>query len=77
MKKFMMNMPDDIHKRLKLYATECGTDMTSIVLEAIENRLPTKVYAKVIESPKETTEVVKVVVNAGPKKNVLKKKMKK
>ncbi|MBN1567625.1 MAG: hypothetical protein JXA73_07245 [Acidobacteria bacterium] len=54
----MMNMPDDIHKRLKLYATERGTDMTSIVLEAIENQLPKKVFVMVSESPQNTVRVV-------------------
>jgi len=73
MKKFMMNMPDDLHKRLKLYAAECGTDMTSIVLEAIKNHLPTKVYVTVSESPRETLQVMAKIYKVKPKSSIEKK----
>ncbi len=39
MKKLQMNIPDEIHKRLKLYAVEHNTLMTDVVLKLVEDLL--------------------------------------
>ena len=39
MKRLSMNMPDDLHKRLKRYCVEADKDMTDVVLKLIEEFL--------------------------------------
>ncbi len=39
MRKLQMNIPDELHKRLKMYAVEHNTLMTDIVLKLIEEFL--------------------------------------
>jgi hypothetical protein len=39
MKKLQMNIPDDLHKRLKRYCVETDKQMTEIVLKLIEDFL--------------------------------------
>jgi plasmid stability protein len=37
MKKLQMNIPDEIHKKLKMYAAEHGMLMTDVVLKLLED----------------------------------------
>jgi len=46
MKRLNMNIPDDLHKRLKRYCVETEKQMTDIVLKLIEEFL-TKAEIKV------------------------------
>jgi hypothetical protein len=39
MKRLSMNIPDDLHKRLRRYAVEADKEMTEIVLKLIEDFL--------------------------------------
>jgi hypothetical protein len=39
MKRLQMNIPDDLHKRLKRYCVEADTQMTDVVLKLIEDFL--------------------------------------
>lgn len=39
MKKLQMNIPDELHRRLKMYAVEHNTLMTDVVLKLIEEFL--------------------------------------
>jgi hypothetical protein len=36
MKKFTINIPEELHKRLKIASTLEGKDMTSVVLKMVE-----------------------------------------
>ncbi len=40
--KFTMNMPDDIHKKLKIEAAKKGTTVTDILLNLIEKHQKSK-----------------------------------
>jgi hypothetical protein len=39
MKKLQMNIPDELHKRLKRYCVDAETQMTEVVLKLIEDFL--------------------------------------
>ena len=39
MKRLQMNIPEDLHKRLKRYCVEAEKDMTDVVLKLIEEFL--------------------------------------
>ncbi len=39
MKRLSMNIPEDLHKRLKRYCVETDKDMTDVVLKLIEDFL--------------------------------------
>ena len=39
MKKLQMNIPDDLHKRLKRYCVEADKQMTEVVLKLIDEFL--------------------------------------
>jgi hypothetical protein len=39
MKRLSMNIPDDLHKRLRRYAVEVDKEMTEIVLKLVEDFL--------------------------------------
>lgn len=42
MKRFQMNVPDELHKKMKLYCVEHNTQMTEIILRLVEEFLAKK-----------------------------------
>jgi plasmid stability protein len=48
MKKFQMNMPDKVHRELKVYAAAHGSEMTAIVLKLVQEFLTKKAKRKAV-----------------------------
>jgi plasmid stability protein len=42
MKRTIISLPDDLHRRLRVMAAEDGTSVAAIIREAIERRLGTE-----------------------------------
>jgi plasmid stability protein len=52
MKRFVMNIPDELHRRLKVVATLEGKTMTQVALQLLEQYVEKEEKRKLILYPK-------------------------
>lgn len=44
-KPFLLRLPDDMHKELKLYCVEKGISMQDFIMNAVDEKAKQKVYS--------------------------------